>query len=424
MSYVAPRQSVFAVIVLISFCLHVLFFVIIAEQKTQKMNETNAVRVATVLGSELGSALSRGDRVSMSVIAKRYEGGQLGYIGVLDTQDNLLVPVGQAANGNRVRHNIIYDGKVLGAVEVESPAVSRAGVLTDYWLLLLAMGVLHFFLWLVYGYVARPNEAMIDGIATNVRNQLFADGLLLNADAAHQPIADNPPTAANHLPSTTQTHDEDELSLQTFPIKPPPTVAVLPNSQDFVVQLTFVDPHNLLSALSKNVADAYFALCTQLLEKCVTELLASSYCTGVALQTITPFDERGARVYLIKNKDDAPLAMTAAMLVKLMPMLNTVVYDKHRELSYFALMMGAVGSDVERAAIARELLIKHKQPSMILLSQGDRAQVVTMMNLFAGKNPTTIHERECYAITEMSDQMATRLLQLRDRILLSHEDDR
>lgn len=408
MTYAAPRQMTFALIVLMSFCLHVLAFVAIGEQKIRKTNQQEISHMAVNLGSELGSALARNDKVSMSVIAQRYMDHKVEHLAIYDSQGTLLVPMGQEGKGDVLSQDIIYEGKLLGRADIQGQAISRARLLADYWLLLLAIATLHFLLFLLYGHVARPTTRMIDDISANVRNHLLANGLLSSVTGEMSPV-----TQAPEKPSAEQVAAESPTKNDEFGAY----------SQDFMTQFVFVDPHNLLSALSHDVAEAYFALCTQLLNKCVNDVLAEPKLQGVVVTKIVPFGNEGARVYLGKSSDGAPIAIATAMITKLMPMLNQIVHDKHRELSYFALPIRAMASDSERVSIARELLNKYKHTSMILLTNKDKSQVASSMNLFASKNPQTIHERECYSITEVSDEMAAILLRLRNQILLNQAAD-
>ena len=421
MVHAAPRQVLFAATVFLVFCLNVLALVLIAEQKTQAQSENAARHIATKLGDELGSALARKDRVSMSVIVARYESSQASYVGVLDSEGQVLVPVGEISGGTRLRQDVIYDGRVLGAVEVEVPEVSRAALLAEFWPLLFAMMLLSLLLFLVYSYVARPTPALIESIETDARNRLLASGLLLDTEHIQQKTPTAATMIANALTDNAPVRIGTEHTIKADFDKSYPSNVDSVKHADFVVRFCFFDPHHLLDALSMQVAENYFALCTQLLHRSVHQVLSSVDMTDIEVLGLNDVDRSGTWLYLAKGSPKANIALAAAAIARLVPMVNEVVYDKHRELGLFALPLRALACDFARCKVADELLYRHRGASFALLSFEYKESVAKHMNLVANPQPKTIYERECYELTEVSDEMAHRLVAWRNQTLLHEE---
>lgn len=84
MTYLAPRQGIFAAIVLTSLVLHLLFFAISTERSIAAQNQAVVDRSIATLSQELAAPLSAYDRVSMSVIMEPYAKEEaIGYVGCM-----------------------------------------------------------------------------------------------------------------------------------------------------------------------------------------------------------------------------------------------------------------------------------------------------------------------------------------------------
>ena len=173
MTYLAPRQGIFAAIVLASLVLHLLFFVISAERGISAQNQQAVERSVMMLSQEIAAPLAAYDRVSMSVIAEPYvDEPMIAYVGIYDSQGGVLVPLGESAEGYRAEEVVTSGDQVLGKVVVQAKTVSRAEILSGNWVFLLSVIGLHIILWLIYGYVARPTEDLKAQIAKDVRTEL------------------------------------------------------------------------------------------------------------------------------------------------------------------------------------------------------------------------------------------------------------
>ena len=97
MTYLAPRQGLFAIIILVSFCLQTLLLVISTDQQLSNSRALKGEQMVAQLIDEARLSLENKDRVSLSVIANRYTSEQdVTRILIKDNNDEVLVPVGNA----------------------------------------------------------------------------------------------------------------------------------------------------------------------------------------------------------------------------------------------------------------------------------------------------------------------------------------
>lgn len=417
MTYLAPRQGIFAAIVLASLVLHLLFFVISAERGISTQNQQAVERSVMMLSQEIAAPLAAYDRVSMSVIADPYvDEPMIAYVGIYDSQGGVLVPLGEMAEGYRAEEVVTSGDQVLGKVVVQAKTVSRAKILSGNWVFLLSVIGLHIILWLIYGYVARPTEALKSQIAKEVRTELLSKGIL------SEQITDEP---ATHIQSTEDndvvSDDEITASISTEN-QSDPNHTKLELAAAYTVQVQFQDPYSLLTTVSIESKDAYFALCDQLFERACHALLELPLFAGVAMIDQNPFTEQGASVTLYATDDHAKTAAAAALLSQLLLMVNEVVYQKHRELKRFALPIKTVTSDSELSDVAKSILAIRKEKSLIIFAEAGRNQAAMYMTLAAITHPSTVHERDSREVVGMTSATADRLKIARDKTLLGDDN--
>lgn len=426
MTYSAPKKNLFAFIILLSLLLHLLFFAISAERNTREQYRQVAESLVTELANEVTVALLNNDHVSASLIATEYaKEPQVGFVGVYDAKNNLIVPKGsEGAGGYRTKNETVATGdKVLGSVVIETKAVSYAILLSEHWLFLLSTLVLHALIFMAYGYVARPSKELKLQIATDVRARLLTQNLLpIEPEVYETPVvqtansAQEVPSAQADVKSADNHIDNGDADAND---KVDAEVAQDNWTNDaYVVQVRFDDPHQLLQAVSYDGKQAYFALCDQLLAKSVEKLLTLPLLAGVSLHDISQFDEEGASVQLIADNEHAKPAIAAAMLAKLILMVNQVVYDKHRELGRFALPMHTTASNAEQMAAVQNVAKRRRLDLVLLFDAVAKAQLSSQATLNALRSPNSIAERECQTMTAMSQHMAGRLNIVRNAVLL------
>lgn len=413
MMFLAPRQKLFAVIILISLCLHTLFFVLSAKRNMQEHYRAVAEQSVIELSQELKVPMAMGDRISMSVIADRYlKEKQMAFVGIYDAKETLLVPVGEDSDdGIMLKESIVSGSSALGSVVLKTPSISHAYIISRHWLFLVAMTGLHTILWLLYGYFARPTSEFKEEITKEIRKNLLAKGVVIQSDSAPQHATDPDNAYTAHTAQADSGNVHDEAAYQA-------DKNVKVDLDGHLVQIIFDDPHQLLSTVSLDVKMAYFALCDQLLDRAVLHLLELPLLTGVKAEVVKRYDDKGAKV-LLSAAAPAKVATATVMLSKLMLMLNQVVYDKHREIQRFALPIRTTASHADEADAVLQLTKKRRETPLILINEKARDEVKPYAQLTPFSYPATVQERESRVLSSVTQATAERLFTVRDKVLLS-----
>ncbi len=173
MMYLAPRQGLFAIIILVSFCLQTLLLVISTDQQLTKNRLLKGEQMVAQLIDEARLSLENKDRVSLSVIANRYTSEQdVTRIVIRDSNDEILVPVGNAPmqQGQTVRQMATQGDAVIGSVALTIKDISKGEIITMQWPFVIGSLFFHLFLWLLYGYIARPTKEQINALSHEIQD--------------------------------------------------------------------------------------------------------------------------------------------------------------------------------------------------------------------------------------------------------------
>lgn len=492
MTYLAPRQGLFAIILLVSFCLQTLLLVISTDQQLSKSRALKGEQMVAQLIDEARLSLENKDRVSLSVIANRYTSEQdVTRILIKDSSDEILVPVGNAPmqQGDTIRQIATKGDAVIGSVALTIKDVSKGEIIAMQWPFVIGTMLLHLLLWLIYGHLARPTKEQINALSRDIqdlhreqymqidqrshdrdRERRTADSPVNNdqindnqtpigspgspsdkeADThstnmrkldvhsavnqyvrtqQHQDLADDEdhdiersdyqPTAS----TTSEAHDADSSTTKTSSGH-----SRLSGTRAFdsvKVQIVFHDEFNMLERLAPAQRLPYLALCTQLLNQAVTELLKQPLLLGVSAMNEPHFDDRGASVLLKADNSHAKVALAGVMLGKLYLMLNKIIHDKHIELTRFALPAKVGVSDEAQADEMSQLLhsVGKKEQMLILLPNEGLKQIGNHVQVHSIMRPTTVYERECAIFDGGNDAMIQRLADVRNAVLMIEAAD-
>ena len=484
MTYLAPRQGLFAIILLVSFCLQTLLLVISTDQQLSKSRALKGEQMVAQLIDEARLSLENKDRVSLSVIANRYTSEQdVTRILIKDNNDDILVPVGNAPmqQGDTIRQIATNGDSVIGSVSLTLKDISKGEIIAMQWPFVIGTMLLHLLLWLVYGYLARPTKEQINALSRDIQDlhreqymqidqrsydreferratdtdretsehsvESATDGQPANAHKldvhsevnqylrTQQNQAATDTTGSNSQPIDSiieerAEHDaangaaQDEIS--RAPKSGSASRLSATRSFDSVrVQIVFHDEFNMLERLAPAQRLPYLALCTQLLNQAVTELLKQPLLLGVSAMNEPRFDDTGASVLLKADNSHAKVALAGVMLGKLYLMLNKIIHDKHIELSRFALPAKAGVSDDAQAQAMTQLLhsVGKKEQMLILLPNAGLKQISHHVQVQSIMRPTTVYERECAVFDGGNDSMIQRLADVRNAVLMIESAD-
>lgn len=173
MTYTAPRQGLFAIIILISFILHSVLMVFGLEQQLNANREHKAEQLIAELVKTTGMALYKDDRVSLSVIADRYGNEtDVTRLTLLDNAGNILVQTGNAPlqTGKTYSQPVLVQNHKVGDVELTIKRTSKGEMVRTLWPFELGALILHLLVWLLYGYVARPTKSQLQQLSRDVHD--------------------------------------------------------------------------------------------------------------------------------------------------------------------------------------------------------------------------------------------------------------
>ncbi|ELA08988.1 hypothetical protein MOMA_01225 [Moraxella macacae 0408225] len=488
MSHLAPRQGIFAIVLLVSFCLHLLVIMLSVEKQRYDYQTDKGEKIVEQLSKEALVAIGNQDRISLSVLANRYQvDSDIAKLIITDNNQQTLVQTGQSQNdvGQVIDKLVIQDNQQIGHVSVTMKALSNGEILGQQWLFMLGSAVLHLFLWLIYGYVARPTQDQMDELGEKVQQRLamarqggnFRQNVTNETLAQQQNSEQKVDTKLNENPKTTiqqylQKNRQANPSVSSMPVEQDqsmpnddnvhnnnvhndninkdninkdninkdnatvqapndtPKTYDTPNSnqqQTLAIQIRFFDEFQLLERLTPDTAKPYLHLCEQLLLRACDSLLSpnssmlNQYSKGVELKELPHFDKHGAVLHLTGQADK--VALTAVLLSKLVLILNQVVYEKHRELSRFALpMLAGVGMAQQFDDVHRLMNNHGKDDSLLILyPQFMLKTLEQQIQMKQQIHPRTVKEREMRWYSGLSQSFMKELIQKRDDILTSAE---
>lgn len=518
MTYLAPRQGLFAIIILISFFIQATLLIISTDQQLDALKKQTAERMLVQLVDEVKLPLLSKDKVSLSVLTGRYTSeNHVASVTVRDIDDDVLLQTGQAQllSGDEISQPVILGDNVIGKVTLTLRDTSKGEIIASQWIYILGSFIVHLLLWLIYGYMARPTREQLAALSRDIQDHLieqqgsrfisrsrrsrlpddevedYDDGLtdtvnesntgfdvhqavnqyvqahqddntLEDGQRANEDNRDEAPARqtnndskfangdidaafnddnapSDSISTSSRGYRQGEASSQGVEGNPQhmsasgtmrqgatvpyPRKVLMSNRPIEVatVQIRFHDPSKLIGTLALEQSKPYFALCTQLLQRTLDELLQQPLLYGVKINNEPIFDANGANVEFINSGSLSKAALAAVMLAKVFVMLNQVTYIKHRELQRFALEVYAGVSD---DAVAEEMqqVVRHRAKAndvLALLPTEGVKQLSGHMQLENLSNPTTVYERDCCIVKGTSDAMMQRLVEVRNAVLLS-----
>ncbi len=178
MIYSAPRQGLFLLIISVSFCLNTALVMVSTENQVEKNRIQKGERLVAQLIDESALALAYEDRVSLSVIARRYtQEYDVNRIVIRDVNEEPLVQVGEAP----LKAGVVIDElatrnhKVIGRVEMVLMPTTMSEIAKMIWLIIVGSFFFHLMLWLAYEKIARPTKEQLRSLSREIQTYYFPD---------------------------------------------------------------------------------------------------------------------------------------------------------------------------------------------------------------------------------------------------------
>ncbi len=412
----APRQGLFASLLIVSFALHT-FLLVIAT--THQLNENRASQgqlMTSQLVADTLSELEPANTVSLALVANRYATNpSVASIRILDANKQVLATSGMSKTrqGEVFVRDALQNEKKVGTVEITLIQPSIGEILRTQWLAILVSLFIHALIWLAYRAIARPTRS--EYLARiNQENHLKHEIQRLTQALALE--------KQNTVTLVAQAQQQAKAQSQAR-VEKRPTEAVQLDDQALALNIQFYDPKQLLNSVNQSVSVPYFKLCQLFLDKSI-DLCAKHYGIDAAkIQVTQEFDSEGAT---LTTNTEQPQALECLMMVgAVFQLLSDVLYKRYREDKRFALQTrGAVAGAVDAmqldAVEAAKRLTQHLHAKEAALHL-NHDQLKTIQNnyeLVAMPNPSNIMTRHAFMINGMNEACATVAQTLRTEILM------
>ena len=412
----APRQGLFASLLIVSFALHT-FLLVIAT--THQLNENRASQgqlMTSQLVADSLSELEPANTVSLALVANRYATNpSVASIRILDANKQVLATSGMAKTrqGEVFVRDALQNEKKVGTVEITLIQPSIGEILRTQWLAILASLFIHFLIWLAYRAIARPTRS--EYLARiNQENHLkheiqrLTQALVLEKQNTVTLVAQAQQQAKAQPKSRTEKKPAEQTQL---------------DHATLALNIQFYDPKQLLSSVNQSVSVPYFKLCQLFLDKSI-DLCSRHYQMDAShIHVVQQFNAEGATLSTTLEK---PHALECLMMVgAVFQLLAEVLYKRYREDKRFALQTrGAVASAVDAmqldAVDAAKRLTQHlhAKEAALHLNHDQLKSIQNSYELVAMPNPSNIMTRHAFMINGMNEQCAMVAQNLRTEILM------
>lgn len=410
----APRQGLFASLLIVSFALHTFLLVIATTHQSNENRASQGQLMTTQLVTDSLSELEPANTVSLALLANRYATNpSVASIRILNAQGQLLATGGLAKTreGETFVREALQNEKKVGRIEITLIQPSIGEILRTQWLAILLSLLIHGLLWLAYRAIARPsrseylarinNEARLKHEIQQLTQALEQEKYqaMLMMTQAQSPVK-NTPTSSQQPDNSTTEVAEDNL----------------------VLNIQFYDPKQLLESVNQSVSVPYFNLCQIFLNKSI-ELCAQHYrLNSKDFQLVQTFNAEGASVSIDASRPQAVECLV--MIGALFQLLAEVLYKRYREEKRFVLQTrSAISTAVEAmqldAVQAAERLASHliAKESALHLNNQQLKTISENYQLVAMPNPSNVLTRHAFMLNGMDSERAEQLQRFRTEIL-------
>ncbi len=406
----APRQGLFASLLIVSFALHTFLLVLATTHQLNENRASQGLLMTSQLVADSLSELEPANTVSLALLANRYATNpSVAYIRILSSSNQVLATAGlsKTRQGEVFVRDALQNEKKVGSIEITLVKPSIGEILRTQWLATLISLIIHSLLWLAYRAIARPTRTEYLARLNNESRlkheiQLLTDALELektNAKLAQtQAKQAAQPVVATKKPLLTLNEDSLALNIQ------------------------FYDPKQLMSTVNQSVSLPYFNLCQIFLNKSI-QLCAQHFQLNTEDFVINrEFDQQGAVISTSSLHNNASQCLL--MIGSVFQLLSEVLYKRYREDKRFVLQTRcSVTSPVEAMQLdalqAAERLTHHliAKEMALYLNNEQLKQIGDCYQLVPMPNPTSVLTRHAFMINGMNEHCADLAQRIRTEIL-------
>ncbi|VTX67262.1 Uncharacterised protein [Acinetobacter junii] len=412
----APRQGLFASLLIVSFALHT-FLLVIAT--THQLNENRASQgqlMTSQLVADTLSEMEPANTVSLALVANRYATNpSVASIRILDANKQVLATSGMAKTrqGEVFVRDALQNEKKVGTVEITLIQPSIGEILRTQWLAILLSLLIHGLIWLGYRAIARPTRTEYL-VRINQENHLKHEIQRLTQALALE--------KQNTVTLVAQAQQQAKVQPKTR-VEKVSTETPQVDQHTLALNIQFYDPKQLLNSVNQSVSLPYFKLCQLFLDKSI-DLCAKHY--QIDPSKICVEQEFNAEGATLSTQSDQTHALECLMMIgAVFQLLAEVLYKRYREDKRFALQTrGSVASPVDAMQLdaieASKRLTQHlhAKEAALHLNHEQLKAIQHSYELVAMPNPSNIMTRHAFMINGMNEECATLAQNLRTEILM------
>jgi len=407
----APRQGLFASLLIVSFALHTFLLVLATTHQLNANRASQGQLMTTQLVTDSLSELEPANPVSLALLADRYATNpSVASIRILDSNNQVLATGGltKTRQGEVFVREALQNEKKVGSIEITLIQSSIGEILRTQWLAILLSFIIHGLIWLAYRAIARPSRTEY---LARINNESRLKHEIQTLTQALQQEQHNAAVAI----AQAQHHAQAKAKIK----EPKPVVL---NDNCIALNIQFYDPKQLMDSVTKTVSVPYFNLCQIFLNK-TAELCIQHYKLNSSdISTVHKFDEHGATISMSVETPNAVQCLV--MISTVFQLLSDVLYKRYREEKRFVLQTrSAISSHVDAMQLtpvqAAERLVQQLAakesaihlPNELLKNISDRFQLVSM------PNPTNVLTRHAFMMNGMDTEVAELAQTFRTEIL-------
>ena len=407
----APRQGLFASLLILSFALHT-FLLVLAT--THQLNENRASQgqlMTSQLVADSLTELEPANTVSLALLANRYATNpSVAYIRILSAGKQVLATAGlsKTRDGEIFVRDALQNEKKVGSIEITLVKPSIGEILRTQWLAILFSLLIHCLLWLAYRAIARPTRS--EYLARLNNEARLKHEIQMLTDALEIEKSNNKVIAAQ----------AQEAAKAKVEHKAPKVFVIDENTLSLNIQ--FYDPKQLIKSVNQTVSLPYFNLCQIFLNKSIDLCTQHFQLNKQDFVVNHEFDQQGAMVSVAAAQNNASKCLL--MIGSVFQLLSEVLYKRYREDKRFVLQTRcSVASPVEAMQLdalqASERLTHHliAKEMALYLNNEQLKQVGECYQLVPMPNPTSVLTRHAFMINGMNSECAELAQQIRTEIL-------
>lgn len=408
----APRQGLFASLLIISFALQTCLMVIATTHQLNENRANQGQLMTSQLVTDSAAELEPANTVSLALLANRYATNpSVASIRILDANQHVLATSGLAKTreGESFVRDALQNEKKVGSIEITLIKPSIGEILRTQWLAIFVSFLIHVLLWLAYRTIARPTRSEY---LTRLNTESRLKHEIQQLTEALEAERTNKTLAIAQIQQQMKEKFEPKVAITNVSIE----------QTNLALNIQYYDPKQLINTVNQSVSLPYFNLCQIFLNKSIQQSTKHFGLNSKDILIDQAFSQRGAMIHMATHHQHA--AECLLMIGSVFQLLSEVLYKRYREEKRFVLQTRcAVCTAVEamqlNALQAADRLTHHliAKEMALYLSNDLLKQVSESYQLVAMPNPASILTRHAFMINGMNTESATLAQRIRTEIL-------